>query len=192
MKLDYWARRLWHFSGAIFPLTLWLFPQTRSLLLVGIGILFLAVLFGEIVRFAYPPLNDWLVERLKGALKEDERNKPTGTFYFLLSTWTCIFFFSSPVAAAAVLDLTFGDQAASWVGKKWGRRKWGTKEKSWVGSLACFLVCGLINLIILPWWAALGGALGATLVEALFPWKDDNLTVPLGAALVMQTLLLVF
>lgn len=192
MKLGYWSRRLWHFSGAVFPLTLLLFPQTRRGLLAGLGLFFLAVLIGELARFAYPRLNDRLMESLRGVIKEEERKRPTGTFYYLLSTWTCMFFFSPPVAAAAVLDLTLGDQAASWVGSRWGRKKWGPKQKSWEGSIACFSVCSLINLMILPWGAALGGALGATLVEALFPWQDDNLTVPLGAAMIMQIFLLLF
>lgn len=192
MKLGYGARKFWHFSGAVFPLALLLFPPARSLLLWGIGLFFLLVLMGEIARFAHPRLNNWLQERLKGVLKEEESRRPSGTFYYLLSSWICIFFFSPCVAAAALLDVNFGDPVASWAGSRWGRRRWGPKQKSWVGSGACFLVCASINLMLLPWEVALGGALCATLVEALFPWQDDNLTVPLGAALIMEILSLKF
>lgn len=187
MKLGYWARRVWHFLGVVFPLTILFYPQARNLLLWGIGTLFLMVLVLEAVRFAHLPVNNWFAEKLKGVIKEEEeKSKPTGTFYFLLSAWICIFFFSTKIAAAALLDLVFGDQAASWVGKRWGRKKWGPQNKSLEGFAACLAVCFFINLMLLPWGVALAGAIGASLVEALIPWQDDNLTVPLGAAIVMS------
>jgi dolichol kinase len=192
MKLGYWARRAWHFLGAVFPLALLFFPQARSLLLWGIGLFFLLVLGGEITRFAFPPVNQWLMEKLRGVIKAEEGTRPTGTFFYLLSSWACIFFFSPLVAAAALLDVVFGDSAASWVGSRWGRKRWGPKNKSLEGSFACLVACGIINLILLPWGVALAGAIGATLVEAFFPWKDDNLTVPLGAGVIMELLRLKF
>ena len=65
------------------------------------------------------------------------------------------------------------------------------KRKSLEGSLACFLFCILVALLVphLPLWVGAIGALVATLVEAAPLPINDNFSVPLVSGLVMHILI---
>ncbi len=101
---------------------------------------------------------------------------------------------SPPYASAAALAvLGFGDPVAGLVGRRWGHRPLfagrtleGTLAFALVGTLAAFGVFLLWHptapLPVLALVAAAGGAAGAV-AEVLSVKVDDNLAVPLAAAL---------
>jgi phytol kinase len=95
--------------------------------------------------------------------------------------------------------MTWGDGLAALVGQRFGRHPyqlWGS-QKSWEGSLTMALASIGVALGVLGWTAgwstqvavtALAVAISATALETLSIYGLDNLTVPLGSALLAYVL----
>ncbi|WP_443029132.1 diacylglycerol/polyprenol kinase family protein [Spirulina sp. CS-785/01] len=121
-----------------------------------------------------------------------------GTFFYAVSIGVLTGWFF-PVelpqfAVIGILVMAWGDGLAAVVGQHWGRHKYqlGRNKKSWEGSGTMFLVSGLVVLLVL--WGVYGLSLSvvgiavvvgaiATFLEAFSLLGIDNLTVPLGSAL---------
>jgi len=104
------------------------------------------------------------------------------------------------VGAAGVLAMTYGDAAASLIGRRFGRRVYRvagyprTVEGSlamfgvsWAAMLAAFALLGPqpdAGIVV----ATLAAALVVTLLEAVSLWGIDNVLVPLGASLSLYLL----
>ena len=93
-----------------------------------------------------------------------------------------------------ILYLALGDPAAAIIGKRVGRLPLPWGSGSWPGSLACLAVCLTSGAIViaagahplLGWNAVILSSVAATLAESLPGPFDDNLTLPLAAAAVLQ------
>src|SRR5262249_9739780 len=117
--------------------------------------------------------------------------------FFALSTFLVCLLFPKGIAILSILYLGLGDTAASIVGVRWGRHKFGGRF-SIEGSLAFFAVCFLATLFYprldphfhgpILLFALLGGLIGA-FSERIFPRLDDNLVIPLFSALALRCLL---
>jgi glycerol-3-phosphate acyltransferase PlsY len=128
--------------------------------------------------------------------REQEAGRLTGAFYFFLGCLLTALLFPAPIAALAILYLSLGDPAATlvggWIGKT---RIWG---KSLEGLLACLGVCAAAGMAVSGlgrtplMLVALAGAATAGLLEVLPLKINDNLTIPLGSALVMGAMGLLF
>ena len=126
-----------------------------------------------------------------------------GTFFYTLSIGLLTLVFWPPslpqYAALGILTMTWGDGLAALVGQRFGRHPyqlWGS-QKSWEGSLTMALASFCVGLGILGWtvgWSAqigltaLAVAISATALETLSIYGLDNLTVPLGSALLAYVL----
>jgi phytol kinase len=122
--------------------------------------------------------------------------KSWGTFFYAVSFGVLIYLFwnSQPqYAVMGVLVMTWGDGLAALVGQRWGRHpyKLWDMQKSWEGSLTMTVISYLISSSILlgvqgpiwqTWVVALVVAIAATVLEAFSKFGIDNLTVPIGAA----------
>lgn len=121
-----------------------------------------------------------------------------GTFFYAVSmgVLTAVFWQHHPeFAALGILTMTWGDGMAALVGQAYGRHQyhvWGM-TKSWEGSGAMLLasfICGYGVLGVAYGAPLVSGAIAlvtagvATLLEAFSKLGIDNLTVPLGSALV--------
>jgi len=132
-----------------------------------------------------------------------DRRRNFGLIYYpisLLFLVTAGFMQVLPMWAAGIGMLTMGyaDGFAAVAGKHWGRRGViGTKgTKTVVGSLVMFAITALVvlgfsvgyrfdTLWTLAWWVGLFVvAAAATCIEAFTPWGLDNLSVPLGTAII--------
>lgn len=114
-----------------------------------------------------------------------------------------IFWNRLEVAAAVWGILAFGDGMAAVVGMTLGRVKlpWNP-QKSWAGTLACFVFGGASAAVLLQWtsrgaydWqfaiaVAAAAALFAAILESLPQGLDDNIGVPLVTGLLLFGLLL--
>jgi phytol kinase len=147
---------------------------------------------------------------------DDDASSP-GTVYFAFSiTALFILFWRTdatldrvPIAAAAVMVMTWGDALAHIVGKRWGKhtytffghtRSWeGTAAMVMVGALAMFLTLWLLpGSALSPASVVLGPAKAAimtlftivvaSLAEGVSPSGLDNLSVPLVSALALTLL----
>lgn len=128
--------------------------------------------------------------------------KSLGTFFYAVSIGVLILLFWQQhpyYAAIGILIMTWGDGLAALVGQRLGQHPyvlWDMK-KSWEGSLTMagvsYIVCSLVLLGVQgghwqTWTVALAVAAAATLLEAFSKLGIDNLTVPLGSALLVSWL----
>lgn len=188
-------RRLWHLGGgSFFPILALFIP--KGMLLVILGTVTAIFITWEIVRFAFPSVNQWMMSHFGVILKEEEGFRLTGSTYLLLSSLAVFLLFDKYVAIASLLFLSIGDLMATVVGGKFGKRI--VLKKSLEGSLACLASCLLIGMamtrvspvMVLP--VAVVGAASATIVELLPIPIDDNLTIPLFSAGIMTLAMLYF
>jgi dolichol kinase len=116
--------------------------------------------------------------------RENEANRFGGHIFFSLGAITVIAFCSKEIAYAAVLMTTFGDTAATLIGKFNGKRgvfyRIFKNDKSIEGSASEFIIDFLIGMLILgnP-LVSLIMAFSATLTETAVNKIDDNLVVPI-------------
>lgn len=114
------------------------------------------------------------------------------------------FFRDSPIGVVAIAQMAVGDGLADIFGRKWGKQKWFfDRNKSYVGT-AAFIIGAFVASCALLQWLVFTGCLSfdvvghvtqlllisvvCALVE-LVPGLDDNITVPLAAAVLSYLLL---
>ena len=164
----------------------------------------LALVFGflvlatgiDVIRLKTPAINAFFFKYFSRFIRECEKNKITGTPWYMLGLFLALLLFSTSVAVYAVAFLACGDVAATAVGEKWGSIKvYGVKSLQ--GTIGFFCVSVLVGLIISRCCSFgigpaiyLTGAASAAVVELLPISINDNLTVPLVSGAVMQALVL--
>ncbi|ELS00452.1 dolichol kinase [Xenococcus sp. PCC 7305] len=124
--------------------------------------------------------------------------KSLGTLFYAISIGilTAIFWEQQPqYTAIGILVMAWGDGMAAIIGQRWGKHQYQVfaMTKSWEGSLAMaastYIVTNAILLFVLgnhwqTWLISAIAASVATSLEAFSKWGIDNLTVPLGTAIV--------
>ncbi|MFH1569070.1 MAG: hypothetical protein ABIL09_13825, partial [Gemmatimonadota bacterium] len=126
-------------------------------------------------------------QRLFGRLAEakDARGLNTSTWY-LAGCAATVSLFTAREACAGILCLALGDPLAAIVGSRVRSPRVG--KVSLAGSSTCLAAATLACLAYAPWPQALAAGAAATLLEAASGSKLDNLSMPLGAALVLHLL----
>lgn len=181
----------------------WVREFKRQLFHLGLGLLFLGVIFGlsvEALRYltivllvcgfglsslVYNRMGWILNDILKEVERKNEIVPGEGAFYFVMGVGLTSWVFSDPlVIAGGIIALTFQDSMSTLIGMRFGQTKI-VFNKSIEGSTAGFLLCMLALLPIFPLPIAFQVALIATAVE-LFP-LNDALTIPLVTAFALQT-----
>lgn len=181
-------------------------------LVIPVGILLLG---REVALWVLVPvavlalLGDWsrqrvawareILHRLFAPLMRPEEIPPfgerivfNGATMMCVAAALCVALFSAGVAAIAVAMQQTGDAAAALVGRKLGRVRWPGSPKSVEGSVAFAVVAALTGWAFASAFGAdvtlvqiAAGAVVAALVEVLPIPVNDNLRVPLAAALAM-------
>ena len=204
-------------------------PQavTRKIVHIGAGMWIWSILaifdawFYGIIPFATFIVLNAIFYRQQSFKAMDSRDSSPGTIYFAISTTIlCAWLWRTggeldraPIAAAAVMAMTWGDGLASLVGYGWGRHQYTFlgHTRSWEGSAAMAIgsfIAMFLTLWLLPGSAlspnsepfgmvaslvlALAGTIIATVAEGFSPAGTDNLSVPLltGALLYFASALL--
>jgi dolichol kinase len=176
-------------AGIVFPIVYYFSPNkiiVEMLILYLLGIMTTL----EAMRYISPNLWRTLAEHSKGILKVKE-GMITGTTALLISNAIVIAFFNKWVAIVSLVYMLFGDAASAIIGTKYGKVKMG--EKTLEGSLAFFITTMVIALIFSQWIGIrihlivlIFGAIAATVTEALPIEINDNLTVAIASAIIMQ------
>eukprot|EP00934_Nitzschia_sp_Nitz4_P004755 Nitzschia sp. Nitz4//scaffold36_size144017//74960//75637//NITZ4_003096-RA/size144017-exonerate_protein2genome-gene-0.33-mRNA-1//1//CDS//3329549486//4745//frame0 len=154
-------------------------------------LLFLASAAIYILQVYHSPL----FRKLFGGLLRPHEMRPgvlPGAFWFLVGSGLTVWFTDDwTIARYAVECLAWADPVASWVGGSlFPSSPRITPHSSVAGCLGCFgtaIGVGYLWLGTSKWETILGGALMCTIAES-FPYVDDNLTIPLSTALVVQAL----
>ncbi|HNT78331.1 MAG TPA: phosphatidate cytidylyltransferase [Anaerolineae bacterium] len=197
-------------------------PQflTRKLIHIGAGMWIWGILalfdhwtFGVIPFATFIILNYVFYRQQTFKAMDDEKATP-GTVYFAISI-TILFALlwrtggvadRVPVAAAAVMAMTWGDGVASIVGKRWGKHPYTVfgHTRTWEGT-AAMAICAFIGIGLTLWLLsasalspnsapvsfgralsmAVIGTIVATAAESVSPAGTDNLSVPLLTGLVL-------
>jgi dolichol kinase len=175
-------RKLLHLTCIIIPV-LYLLTDKKTALIIT-SILFIALCIFEVLRIK-GVLNISLVER---HTKEEERKRPLGSFYYVLSGLIVMAFFEKYIAVASLFILSISDPLASIIGSRFGRVRF--LGKSLEGTLAFFFssLCILLAFSF-SFLSAITCATISALTE-LFSSRliDDNLAVPLTTAIVLTVL----
>lgn len=146
----------------------------------------------------------------KGFLREQERDRMSGTFWYLVGVETVLgtsAFVSSIVArnggiesmkrvkhlaALAILFLAWADPVAAIVGRRVkGIRPWFMNGKSLEGSLAAWIVGALttrwfMQVDMWDWRVVKGGCIAAFTEAVTIGDLDDNLVMPILSAILLN------
>ena len=186
------GRKMYHLGGGVGLLSLY-FVLGRELALQFYAALFIIVLAADIARLTIPAFNRFVYSRFGSFIRDNEKQKLTGTPAYILGIGLSLYAFSPDVAAAAICFLAFGDVAATTVGERYGRTKIGAKSLEGTGAFVC--ACLIVGLFLLPmagiritpWIVATGGLIAAA-VE-LVPKINDNLSIPILSGAAMTVLM---
>jgi len=182
---------------------------TRSVIFWITGCVTVFFLIIEFLRFRFQFWQDAFVKVAGPMLKGKEHDKMHGSVPYILALCISVGFFPKEIAILSILFLTFGDPAAALVGGKFGTIRFynGKSLQGTLGGMAGAFLAGLIFLLLLSifnvasdyvlwdshgirlenWLVLIVGAIAALLIEFVSHegFFDDNLTIPVGASLIM-------
>ncbi len=113
-----------------------------------------------------------------------------GMLMFFIGSFVVVRFFSKDIALASIMILTLGDSAGVLVGKKFGKLKNPFNKKRKIeGTLAGILFAFLGAMLFVNPFEALISSIIAMSIESLdFNYLNDNILVPLIAAIIISGL----
>ncbi len=118
--------------------------------------------------------------------KEEGRRLVFGPITMAIGVVLSLLLFPPQIALLSIWILAFADTAATLIGKSWkGRPIPYNPSKSIVGSMAFCLVAFLCSAFYLAPGSAFCVAVASAIFESL-PFKDDNISMPLGAGAVLM------
>jgi diacylglycerol kinase (CTP) len=195
-----YARNLFHAVSGLVAVLLYQFLLTKSQAVACVLVAAAVLVILEIGRRCSGRWNKFLAENIFKVLAHpSERDRITGSTYFVVGLAVITVVFPKPPVEVAILILAFADPVASITGRLWGKRKL-FQNKSYVGTGAFFAVAWVTASIFLTVAvkdlstpraavAALIIAAAGTIVELLSTRLDDNLTIPVVCALAAFLLL---
>ncbi|MDR1928814.1 MAG: hypothetical protein LBQ07_01895 [Endomicrobium sp.] len=166
-------RKLIHLLSLIYVFGYWYFPKYIVVYVLIITIIVVAI--GEYMRFKVPNFNIFFKNNFKGFYRTTEINKISGLIWTLLGAlFTILIFHNKSIVFVSFLYFTFGDAAAALAGKFYGKHKiYLITNKTFEGSLACFITCFISGLTIFNYKFAIIGAIIAMVIEAI-PWEPND------------------
>lgn len=182
-------RQLIHiFSGIILVLLL-------NFNLINATILFIIFIIGLILslsskKFHIPVIYSFL--KIFDRKKDLEELPGKGAIFYVLGTFLVVLIFPKDIAMASIMILALGDSLSRLVGPYGYLKHPFHNEKFFEGAIAGAIAGFLGALFFVPWILALLGSLVSMLLEGLDlkikTFKiDDNLLIPLVAAVVMES-----
>ena len=179
------VRKLIHILSIIFAISLILFG--RDLILLPLIILSAIFIFFDYTRIKFTWVNNLYNKFFRQITRPNEKYTLTGASFTFIGVTLTILLFSESAAFIGLLFLSMGDSMGALIGRKYGKTRFG--RKSIEGSFAFFLSCTLTAILItsIPIIIILCTAIFATFLEAVkLPKLDDNITIPIGSAFLIQ------
>lgn len=147
----------------------------------------LAVMVGlDLIRLRVPKVNAAFFRWFRYVASPREATGIASSTWYTLGMTLSVAFFPRSAAVSGILVLALADPAASWVGRRWGRRRFlgATLEGTAAFAAVAVAVLGARHG---PATAA-AAAVAATLAERVSWPVDDNVTVPVVTAAVVTAL----
>lgn len=166
----------------------WVGTPTASYV-VGSGALVAGI--SDIVRACVPAFNQWIRRTFGFMMRTHELSPDRRRVSFNGATWVLVgatvlaVFFPLRVAVPVLTMTILSDAAAAIIGRRWGHHPWGSLPTTMEGT-AAFVGTGIFAMLTVGTLAtgpALAGVMGGALVEALPVGLNDNVGVPVVAAL---------
>lgn len=176
-----WRRVMHAGNGVLLAAALTWLPVTRGTALALLGAALLAQAGLDLVRLRHAGWNARFFRIFRRLASPREARGPASSTWYTLGVLLTVALFPEPAAVSGILVLAVADPAAGYVGRRWGRRRilGGSVEGTAVFLATSLLILGLRH----PLPVAAAAALLATLAERLSWPLDDNLVVPVVAAL---------
>lgn len=181
-------RRLFHlFAATAFPVLALLLDDESFLKLLLV--VTLVILLSDLSRLLIRPFNRRVIALFHHFLRRTEETNITGASYLLLGMLATFYLFPRDIAILAMFFLALGDPVAAIVGARapglriHRRSPWGSGAMviTGLGTIYILHVTGQIPFQ----WQAIPGAIVASLAELLPLPSNDNLHIPLSAAVTM-------
>ncbi len=173
-------RKIFHMCFGIFLLILMYFQIVNRFTLVLI--LLVGILMSIVAKKIKIPIihNMLLLFERKTDLKKFPGK---GAIYYVLGMIIVLTLFPTDVAFAAIMVLALGDTVSNIIGRKFGRKMPFSTNKTVKGSIAGFIAALIGTVLFLQPAEAIICAFAGMFTESFDCPIDDNITVPLGAAL---------
>ena len=176
-------RKLFHEIGLLIPISYFFYDKKDAIF--GMSILVLIFVFVEFLRLRYNFGNELIPKVVGKTVRDYEKIDLSAATYFIISSFFTVLLFEKYVAIAAISYNSIGDLFSAIIGKNYGKIKYRGGRKSIEGSLACFVSCLLVGLLILSPFMAISGALAATFAEGYLIKVNDNLSIPIVSGIVL-------
>lgn len=184
-------RKALHLLALTIPLGMaWL---GRSLSLRFLGPLVVIAVCADVARTYSPTFNTFIRWLFGPLMREEELPEAgggvqlNGATCVLVGAFLLAVIFPFRVAVPVLVMTMLADAAAALVGRRWGRHPWGSLSSTVEGT-AAFVGTGLLIMSFFPAVAfgpAAAGVGAAAVIEALPLPINDNIRVPLAAAVVV-------
>ena len=188
-------RQLLHTATAIIPLLYYFFPNIGPL--TGQQwVMILFIVFGGLFVFAdYFRRHSQFIRKafmlfVSPFIRDVEDDKMTSASRIAITFFLILAIFPIEISVPACMLLSIGDSASGIFGRWLGKHTW-FKHYTIEGTLA-FIIAGLLMFIIgfsyIPIWKALIVVVFCALFEGLMSHFDDNVVIPIAAAVLMMML----
>jgi len=166
---------------------------SQGIALLIIGIVSIAFIMLDMIRFLHKQTNVLLHEKVKNLFRKNEYQAFSSMTIFLTAFFITILVFPKEIAIAASTFLIFGDTFGKIFGLAFGRHK--ILNKTVEGTLAyfgCILICSyvLYTLLDISPYILIFGGLSAPLIELFSMGMNDNITVPIFSGAIMYVVFL--
>jgi dolichol kinase len=181
-----WRRAFHAVNGVAIAAAVTWWPFSNAAALGVLGSIVLGLLAFDVVRLTMPAANTLFFTWFGRLASPREAEGVASSTWYMMGITFAVAIAPGPAGVSAILVMSLADPAASYFGRRWGRRPFlgGSVEGSVVFLLIALAV--LLPRHALP--AAVGVALVATLLERRSWPLDDNLAVPVGCALILRVL----
>ncbi|TVP77484.1 MAG: hypothetical protein EA352_03595 [Gemmatimonadales bacterium] len=182
------ARRIFHATcGLVLVAVLVWWAPPREFLVAALGALTAGAFLADGLRFGVPAANRLFFRLFRSLASPREASGVASSSWYLLGALLTVAIFPVPIAVSAILVLSLADPVASYCGRRWGKRPFGSGT-----ILGSSLFLAVSILVLFPGWGPVAGGVTAvvvTLAERI-PWPlDDNLTIPLITGMLLWSLL---
>jgi len=188
-------RQCIHAATAVIPLLYHFFPDIGPLSGQQIIMILFFVIGGAYVLADYLRRKNekiravfmWIVSPF---IRNIENEKMTAASIIAISFFLVLLIFPAHIAVPACMLLSIADAASGIVGRWIGKHTW-YKQYTIEGTLA-FILAGLLLFLIgfpyIPLWKALLVVTFCALLEVLLSHLNDNVVIPLSAAVMLLML----
>ncbi len=181
-----WRKAFHAFNAVLIALALEFVAPSRSAAIVALLAMTAIVFIADAVRLTNPSANRLFFKAFNRLASPREARGIASSTWYALGMLIAVAVFPLDAAVSGVLVLGLCDPAAAYVGRRFGTRPFlgGTIE----GSLAFFAVAVITLGLRHSWPAALAAAAVCAIAERRSWPLDDNLTVPVVCAAMIQAI----